>query len=292
MINLVCPSVWKIFIDSNSKFIKSEMEMLIHNFFSNKLNLLEYNEFVKSNISDYFSNNDTKEYDYEDVINQIILSLNDNDRIVHSTKVDIGTDLLSFFNSSSISNLLLIQSDQDDNVDGTINYSKLSKFTFSWLFANLLSQPERNGMTLNFNDFKDNNQLKSVIGYIYKVKRNKDKVVHIQNSYKNLKGILEIFKNQKVIYYSSTYIGVNRKNNSQINSERIELKTFFGKNCTVKYSSDKSLTHPRLILFNQISIKFDHDFNEINLGNKNWNMTISTCPNRKQEVYDILNMYN
>lgn len=292
MINLVCPSVWKIFIDSNSKFIKSEMEMLIHNFFSNKLNSLEYNEFIKSSISNYFSNNATEEYDYEDVINQIILSLNDNDRIVLSTTVDLGTDLRSFFNSSSISNLLLIESEQDDNIDGIINYSKLDKFTFSWLFANLLSQPERNGMTLNFNDFKDNNQLKSVIGYIYKVKRNKDKVVHIQNSYKNLKGILELFKSQKIIYYSSTYIGLSRKSPNDINIEKQELKTFFGKNCTVKYSSDKSLIHPRLILFNEISIKFDHDFNEINLGNKNWNMTISTCPHRKEEVYNILKMYN
>lgn len=292
------PSIWKLYFDKNSSNTLSVNETLLINVIKNNNNKYTLNETIINFSCEYFNSFDSDKIDYNDAFGLLLLDLNNNDRTNSceiEKEIECDSDLVDFFSKNKTINFLLskeqlsIPVHQNHSVSIFDNVQKPNK---DWLYLSLLAFNGVSSFTLYNYDFGNNDEISNLISNITTIKNAKEQKVYIQSDYMNFGFLFNKISKNKIVYCTSYYeYGRSLKTTAKLHQDVRRVKDFFGTNSTFLVSKNKKCLHPRTLLYNNIVVHMDNDFDQININNSNWNLTIILCSNTFTKRIDNLNTY-
>jgi hypothetical protein len=279
------------FINLISPKPKSEKENLLMSSLQDERNKIKISSKYLEYIENYIL---TVHPDKIDLFNSFITQSVDNNQIISFKSTnnfeDENKELEYCYNYEPSRYTFLITKNEiftDSVVLSVAVFDNISKPNKDWLILSLCS---RQIVNVNYSHFSSQNGIINFFNCISTLSKSNE-YIFITDRYFNVssQSILNCFKGKKEKYKCYTTF----KDQNDKNYKRNSIKSFFGKRKTsVLFSTDKRITHSRQILIKNLLVETTHDFSEIHLKNKNWNIYISIDDEKKVLFLANTSSYN
>jgi hypothetical protein len=298
--NFLChPNIWLFFNESVEKLTNSNEELLLINLMKNSANNFVYNSDIQGFYNKELGKIDSERYDLDDVFSNFLLELQAVDRLVsedNTTAIDCDDDLLDSFIKSIKTNFLLVKKEEavkkNPSKKGVAIFDNINKPNRHWIYYSVLACNGRSTATVMFSDFNKDDEISEFIENLLIMKNPLSRKPHIQTDYMNFGNIFKNLRGKHIIYCTSKYNGHTLKSAATLTNDKDRVKAYFGTNSSFKVSQDKSILHPRTIIYNNMVITLNHDFDQIKVENKNWNITITCCKDTYGKLVQITGQYH
>ncbi|WP_444647688.1 hypothetical protein [Flavobacterium columnare] len=272
---IVCKDIFIKYLNSSNLKSKNKQILKLIEAFECEDNLFVLTKKMIERIEIQINNNPKLLYDFQSFIEDLgrskrYISAKSDYEIEHDEICDLFTtqnhDNYTFIVvENNNKNLELI----DKNV---CVWNMISKPNKDWIILSLVSN---NTLTVRYSDFSNDKEIITFFSNFFKLNYREKKIV-IFDSYCNY-NYNTLFtpicnKGKKIEVYTSAY----NKKQDEVNRNRTEIKSFFGKqNTSVKFSTDKKLIHERTIIHDVFLLETNHDFSELKKQNKNWKVDLT-----------------
>jgi len=187
------------------------------------------------------------------------------------------------YQRSAYSFILLenLESLSENLYSNTCELTGINLYNKNWLILNLLGQ---NTTEVDYNCFNSNNELKEFFQILPKFSPKAGRETIVFDDYFNFSSnniIYSILKNTPGKLKCFTRL----ERGSDKNEKRRSVKDYFGNSkAKVFFTNNRTLTHERKIAIHDLIIEFTHDFDSINLANRNWTIYLKINNSQREEL--------
>lgn len=272
---IVCKDIFIKYLNSSNLKSKNRQILKLIEAFECEDNLFVLTKKMIERIEIQINNNPQLLYDFQSFIedlgrNKRYISAKSDYEIEHDEICDLFTtqnhDNYTFIVvENNNKNLELIEKN-------VCVWNMISKPNKDWIILSLVSN---NSLTVRYSDFSNDKEILTFFSNFFNLNYREKKIV-IFDSYCNYNSNILFTpicnKGKQIEVYTSAF----NKKADEINRNRADIKSFFGKkNTSVKFSTDKKLIHERTIIHDCFLLESNHDFSELKRQNKNWKVDLT-----------------
>lgn len=292
---LISPSLVFQYINNLSKISKTYEEKLLALLFENKNNSF----IVNQKLLDFFESEfDPNSYEYIIYQDELVGILGNNMINIITTK-DTILEVLADTHVEYINQKNSLDAYVNLCLDGTYSL----KNNFSGVLNNVANVLSKDyiyfflaaynpiGLTKWFYDFRTNNEVKTFLENLYKLRTHNEIIIFdrninlTHNYYDFLKNKRLSFKYYTLMHH--TFNVVERSNQYRA------IKGFFDNCGLTVFRAPLTVIHERRIMFNNIIIDFDNDLANLKIEEPNWKINIYVCNEIKRMMDNKrINMFN
>lgn len=287
------PDLWVEYFNSRSQITQSELHQLLNQAIVNSNNRFLYNHNWENALKEVFLSFDSDEFNLFDVFSNTIIELNDKGRLIDEvTPCEIGNLdlLLKHLLDGTVAHTIFLKKEPENIVSNEFSiFDKVIKLNKHWISYSLASECGKDGTRLSPTDFNSNQQIADFYFDLLNHRWLNKKRIYVRTDYLHFGPAFEKIKSKKITV-CTTNLQPNKvpKSQSEKSTERSRTRSELNNSVSIKYCSDRSELHQRTILSENIIIRQDHDFQEVNCSNNNWNITFFYCELEFSSVYRVL----
>lgn len=263
-------------------------DLMIDNIFSNKENELHLSNVTLQEIEKH-----ARSCGLENYLEVYIKDLHDNGRIKPYRAKKEYEGIVDQYKSLDEEPKFIITEKTSSISTESINKicftEKIDKPNKNWVLINLMANKT---VTLRYSDFKNQKDIEKTFNDFFSMSES-TKEVFIIDSYCNVTSHQLFLTIKATGYKVKIHTSSFKKEDFLKTKLKNDLKQYFGKrNTTVKFSSDKTILHERIIFVECFTLESNHDFAEIKKSNSNWKIDITACNDLKNQNLQKCDSYS